>query len=66
MVGRGLLQKAGAPPAALAPVLLVGLVCVTFAANLPYLDGLVRLVVLVLGLGLVTVFAYRRRGAAEA
>ena len=66
LVGRGLLQKAGAPPATFAPVLLVGLVCVAFASNLPYVDGLVRLVVLVLGLGLAVVSAYRAPGRGEA
>ena len=48
-------------------MLLVGLVFVAIVANLPYLDGLVRLVVLVLGLGLAVLGAYRRgRGPAEA
>jgi cytoskeletal protein CcmA (bactofilin family)/predicted anti-sigma-YlaC factor YlaD len=59
VVGRGLLQRADAPPAAFAPVLLVGLVCLTLASNLPYIDGLVRLVVLVLGLGLAVVGVQR-------
>ncbi len=67
LVGRALLEKAGAPPASFAPVLLVGLVCVVFASNLPFVDGLVRLVVLVLGLGLAVVGVYRRgRVVAEA
>jgi cytoskeletal protein CcmA (bactofilin family) len=64
LVGRGLLQRADAPPASFAPVLLVGLVFVAVAVNLPYVDGLVRLVVLVLGLGLAVIGAHRgaRRG----
>jgi cytoskeletal protein CcmA (bactofilin family) len=67
VVGRGLLQRADAPPAAFAPALLVGLVCLALAANLPYVDGLVRLVVLVLGLGLAVVGIQRgvRRGAQD-
>lgn len=64
VVGRGLLQKAGAPPASIAPVLLVGLACVVVAVNLPYVGGLLRFLVLVLGLGLAVIGAHRgvRRG----
>ncbi len=59
LVGRALLQRADAPPAAFAPALLVGLVILSFARNLPYLDGLVWLVVCVLGLGLAVVGVQR-------
>ncbi len=64
LVGRGLLQKADAPPASMAPVLLVGLVFVAVSVNLPYVGGLVCFVVLVLGLGLAVIGAHRgaRRG----
>jgi cytoskeletal protein CcmA (bactofilin family) len=64
LVGRGFLQKADAPPASIAPVLLVGLVLVAVSVNLPYVGGLLRFVVLVLGLGLATIGAHRgaRRG----
>jgi hypothetical protein len=64
IVGRGFLQKPDAPPASMAPVLLVGLVFVAVAVNLPYVGGLVRFVVLVLGLGLAVIGAHRgaRRG----
>ena len=64
LVGRGFLQKADAPPASMAPVLLVGLVFVAVSVNLPYVGGLVRFVVLVLGLGLAVIGAHRgaRRG----
>jgi cytoskeletal protein CcmA (bactofilin family) len=61
LVGRGFLQKADAPPVAIAPVLLVGLVCVAVLVNLPFVGGLLRFVVLVLGLGLALIGA--RRGA---
>jgi cytoskeletal protein CcmA (bactofilin family) len=59
VVGRGLLQKPGAPPASFAPVLLVGLAFVAVVANLPYVEGLVRLAVLVLGLGFAVIGAAR-------
>jgi hypothetical protein len=59
VVGRGLLQKADAPPAPIAPVLLVGLVFVVVAVNLPYVGGLLRFAVLVLGLGLAVIAAHR-------
>jgi len=64
LVGRGFLQKADAPPASIAPVLLVGLVFVAVSVNLPYVGGLLRFVVLVLGLGLAVIGAHRgaRRG----
>jgi cytoskeletal protein CcmA (bactofilin family) len=64
LVGRGFLQKADAPPAPMAPVLLVGLVFVVVAVNLPYVGGLLRFAVLVLGLGLAVIAAHRgaRRG----
>jgi cytoskeletal protein CcmA (bactofilin family) len=64
LIGRGFLQKADAPPASIAPVLLVGLVSVAVSANLPYVGGLLRFVVLVLGLGLAVIGAHRgvRRG----
>jgi cytoskeletal protein CcmA (bactofilin family) len=64
LVGRGVLQKADAPPASIAPVLLVGLVFVAVSVNLPYVGGLVRFVVLILGLGLAVIGAHRgaRRG----
>jgi cytoskeletal protein CcmA (bactofilin family) len=64
LVGRGLLQRAGAPPASFVPVLLVGLVFVAVAVNFPYVHSLVRLVVLVLGLGLAVIGVHRgaRRG----
>jgi cytoskeletal protein CcmA (bactofilin family) len=64
LVGRGLLQKADAPLPSIAPVLLVGLVSVAVAVNLPFVGGLVRFVVLVLGLGLAVIGAHRgaRRG----
>jgi cytoskeletal protein CcmA (bactofilin family) len=64
LIGRGFLQKADAPPASMAPVLLVGLVFVAVSVNLPYVGGLVRFVVLVLGLGLAVIGAHRgaRRG----
>jgi anti-sigma factor RsiW/cytoskeletal protein CcmA (bactofilin family) len=52
LVGRSLLQRGGGPPPAFAPVLLVGLVALTVAVNLPYLGGVVRLAVILLGLGL--------------
>ena len=61
LVGRGFLQRADAPPVAMAPVLLVGLVCVAVSVNLPFVGGLLRFVVLVLGLGLALIGA--RRGA---
>ena len=65
LVGRGFLQKPDAPPAAMAPVLLVGLLFVAVAVNLPYVGGLVRFLVLLLGLGLAVIGTYRgaRRGA---
>jgi cytoskeletal protein CcmA (bactofilin family) len=59
VVGRGFLQKADAPPAPIAPVLLVGLVFVAVAVNLPYVGGLLRFAVLVLGLGLAVIAAHR-------
>ena len=59
LVGRGLLQKADAPPASIAPVLLVGLLFVAVAVNLPYVGGLLRFIVLVLGLGLAVIGAHR-------
>jgi anti-sigma factor RsiW len=64
LVGRGLLQKPDAPPASMAPVLLVGLVFVAVAVNLPYIGGLLRFLVLLVGLGLAVIGAYRgaRRG----
>jgi cytoskeletal protein CcmA (bactofilin family) len=64
LVGRGFLQKADAPPASITPVLLVGLVFVAVSVNLPYVGGLVRFVVLVLGLGLAVIGTHRgaRRG----
>jgi hypothetical protein len=61
LVGRGFLQKADAPPASIAPVLIVGLAFVAVSVNLPYVGGLMRFVVLVLGLGLAVIGA--RRGA---
>jgi anti-sigma factor RsiW len=67
LVGRGVLQKADAPPASMAPVLLVGLVFVAVSVNLPYVGGLVRFGVLVLGLGLAVIGAHRgARGGVEA
>ena len=64
LIGRGFLQRADSPPASMAPVLLVGLVCVAVSVNLPYVGGLLRFVVLVLGLGLAVIGAHRgaRRG----
>jgi anti-sigma factor RsiW/cytoskeletal protein CcmA (bactofilin family) len=64
LVGRGFLQKADAPPASIAPVMLVGLVFVAVSVNLPYVGDLLRFVVLVLGLGLAVIGAHRgaRRG----
>ena len=64
LVGRGFLQKADAPPVSMAPVLIVGLAFVAVSVNLPYVGGLVRFVVLVLGLGLAVIGAHRgaRRG----
>jgi len=59
LVGRGILEKADAPPASMAPVLLVGLVFVAVSVNLPYVGGLVRFLVLVLGLGLAVIGAHR-------
>ena len=59
VVGRGLLQKADAPPASMAPVLLVGLVFVAVSVNLPFVGGLLRFLVLVLGLGLALIGAHR-------
>lgn len=61
VVGRGFLQTADAPPAPMALVLLVGLVLVAVSVNLPYVGGLLRFVVLVLGLGLAVIGA--RHGA---
>jgi hypothetical protein len=67
LIGRGFLQRADAPPASIAPVLLVGLVCVVVSVNLPYVGGLLRFVVLVLGLGLAVIGAQRgARPAVEA
>ena len=64
LIGRGFLQRADAPPASIAPVLLVGLVCVVVSVNLPFVGGLLRFAVLVLGLGLAVIGAHRaaRRG----
>jgi cytoskeletal protein CcmA (bactofilin family) len=64
VVGRGFLQKPDAPPASMAPVLLVGLVFVAVSVNLPYVGGLLRFLVLLLGLGLAVIGAHRgaRRG----
>ena len=59
LVGRGFLQKADAPPASMAPVLLVGLVFVAVSVNLPYVGGLLRFLVLLLGLGLAVIGAHR-------
>ncbi len=64
LVGRGLLQRADAPPASFAPVLLVGLLTVAVAVNLPFVGGLLRLVVLLLGLGLIVLRG--RRGVVTA
>ncbi len=65
LLGRSILHRTDALPAAFAPVLLVGLACVTVAVNLPYLGPLARLLVLVLGLGLAVTTLLRslRRGA---
>jgi cytoskeletal protein CcmA (bactofilin family) len=66
LLGRSLLQRADTPPAALAPALLVGLACVLVAVNLPYLGPLLRLLVLVLGLGLAVTRVRAFRGGAAA
>jgi cytoskeletal protein CcmA (bactofilin family)/anti-sigma factor RsiW len=64
VIGRGFLQRVDAPPASMASVLLVGLVCVAVSVNLPYVGGLLRFVVIVLGLGLAVMGAHHgaRRG----
>jgi anti-sigma factor RsiW len=66
LVGRGFLQKADAPPAPIALVLLVGLVGVAVSVNLPYVGGLMRFVVLVLGLGFAVIGARGARRGVEA
>jgi cytoskeletal protein CcmA (bactofilin family) len=63
-IGRGILQGGASPPASFVPALLVGLVVVTVLVNVPYVGGIVRLVVIVLGLGLGAMRL--RRGAAVA
>jgi anti-sigma factor RsiW len=52
LVGQSLLQRRGGPPPAFAPLLLVGLVALTVAVNFPYVGGVVRLAVILVGLGL--------------
>jgi hypothetical protein len=52
LVGRSLMERAEGPPLAFATALLIGLVLVTVAVNVPYLGALVRLAVTPLGLGL--------------
>jgi cytoskeletal protein CcmA (bactofilin family) len=65
LAGRALLERRDAAPPPFALALIVGLVVVTVAASIPYLGGLVRLCVLLLGLGVSVVQAARvRRGAA--
>jgi len=60
IAGRALLERRGAtPPPPFSLALIVGLVVVTVAASIPYLGGLVRLCVLLLGLGIATVQASR-------
>lgn len=59
LVGRTVLARGegAAPP--FAPALLVGLAIVTVAVNIPYLGGLLRLLVILLGLGIGVVQAGR-------
>jgi hypothetical protein len=59
LVGRSLLQRPGGPPPAFAPLLLVGLVALTVTVNLPYVGGVVRLAVILVGLGLAVTQARR-------
>jgi cytoskeletal protein CcmA (bactofilin family) len=51
-VGRLLLQRPGGPPASFAPPFLLGLLVLTLITNVPYVGCLVRLAVVVLGLGI--------------
>jgi hypothetical protein len=51
LFGRLLLSRRDAPPPPFALALVVGLLAVTVATNIPYLGGIAGLVVLLLGLG---------------
>jgi anti-sigma factor RsiW len=66
IAGRALLERRGAvPPPPFPLALIVGLLVVAVAASIPYLGGLVRFCVLLLGLGIATVQAARTwRGTA--
>jgi cytoskeletal protein CcmA (bactofilin family) len=50
-LGRLLLSRRDAPPPPFALALVVGLLAVTVATNIPYVGGIARLIVLLLGLG---------------
>jgi cytoskeletal protein CcmA (bactofilin family) len=65
LVGRTLLQRRGGPPPAFAPLLLVGLVAVTAAVNLPYVGAVVRLAVVLVGLGLFVTQVRRAHAASS-
>jgi len=58
-VGRSLLASAGDRTPALAPILLVGLVPIFVAINLPYVGGLINFLLVVLGLGTLVTNSYR-------
>ena len=51
MLFRSLLSRRDQPRPPFALALIVGLLALTVATNIPYVGGLVRLVVLILGLG---------------
>jgi hypothetical protein len=61
-IGRGILQRPAGPPASFVAVLLVGLLVVTVLVNVPYVGGVARLAVVLLGLGLAAMRL--RRGVA--
>jgi putative zinc finger protein len=68
IVGRALLARKDTPPPAFALALFVGLLTLTIVGNLPFIGGLVRFVVLLVGLGVVFVQLSRagRRSSAPA
>jgi hypothetical protein len=59
IVGRALLARKDTPPPPFALVLFVGLLTLTVVGNLPFIGGLVRFVVLLLGLGILFVQSFR-------
>jgi len=54
-IGRSLLQNTGETEPSIAPVLLAGLIPVFIATNLPYIGGLINLLLVILGLGAIAI-----------